>query len=355
MANQQTTMSSGPPPPPVSDPLLALPDVLLLKVAEHLSNSVKYRNPQGDLLNFALTCKSLAPLAREVLFQAPILNSSKTAALISTLFKYHGLRGKSRSLTIESRKTRGRQAEPTPIQSLDAGLLRACVEHIHTLPTFNQAIKHAWIADIKRNEFTYPGTLLSLLFTMLPKLTALYLGGSTLVNFPLFHGLLPNVSDAKMPAAWSNGPNLTLVLRLLGPKLKVLELPNSFHISPKSQSWQVPDVSGIPSYFPNLGHLVVASNAVYETACEDIIGPKLERLTLTDAGDPDVDNWVHGLWRSKAQYFPNLTKVEVCYGKRVLAAKLHSRNRMRSCGIECKFRPSITSLYEPHTDLLSSS
>jgi hypothetical protein len=354
MANQQATMSSDP-PPPVSSQLLALPEELLLKVAEHLSNSVKYRNPQGDLLNFALTCKSLTPLAREVLFQAPILNSSKTPALLATLIKYPDLQGKIRGLTIESRETRSRQAEPTPIRPLDAGLLRACVEHIRTLPTFNQAIKHAWVADIKRNEFTYPGTLLSLLFTMLPKLTALYLGGSTLVNFLLFHGPLPNVSDAKMPAAWSNGPNLTLVLRLLGPKLKVLELPNSFHISPKSQSWQAPDVSGILSYFPNLRHLVMPSNAVYDTACEDIIGSKLERLTLTDAGDPEMDNWVHDLWRSKAQYFPNLTKVEMYYATRVLAAKLHLRNRMHSCGIDCKYHPSMKSLCVTHTDLLSSS
>jgi hypothetical protein len=82
-------------------------------------------------------------------------------------------------------------------------------------------------------------------------------------------------------------------------------------------------------------------HAVYETACWSIVGPKLERLTLTDAGDPDAANWVGGLvrkWR-----IPALSKVELYYGVRVLPALQRFRARMSRSGIECKCYPSLPS------------
>jgi hypothetical protein len=332
MANQQKKMSSSL-PLPVSSQLLKLPDELLLKITLYLPRTVNHTDPQGDLLSLASTCKRLTPFAREALLQTP--------ALLSMLFKYPDLGGKIRSLAIESKETRGQQAEPTPIPTLDVGLLRDCEAYIRTLLISNRATKHAWIADIKRNKFSDPSSLLCVLFTLLPKLTELYLGGSTLIDFPLFRVMLPSVVDAKLPDAWLNAPNLLPVLRLLGPKLRVLELPNSFHVSRTARAWQVPDISGIPTYFPNLIHLSVSSNAVYDTACWDIVGRKLERLTLTDAGDPDVDNWVGDLPSRKPQHFPNLTKVELYCGRRVLSASQYFRDHMLKSGIECTYRPAV--------------
>jgi hypothetical protein len=332
----------------MSSPLLALPDELLLKVAEHLSSSVRYRNPQGDLLNFALTCSSLAPLAREVLFQAPILNSSNTAALISTLFKYSGLRGKTRRLMIKSRDTREQQAQTIRVPALAASLLRACMTHIRSLP-LDQATKNAWINELSyRNDYEYSGSLVCVLFTLTPNLTKIYLGGSTLVNFPIFHAILPYIIPVKLPGFWLSVPDLSPVLRLFGAKLSVLELPSNFHISPIEQSWQIPEISDIPTYFPELKHWVVPANVVYDTACWKIVGPKVSRLTLTDA-EEDVDDWVGGLWSRKGR-MPSLTRVEVYYGTRVLPVTQQFRARLLRSGIKCKYQPSAALPYEIHTD-----
>jgi hypothetical protein len=65
-------------------------------------------------------------------------------------------------------------------------------------------------------------------------------------------------------------------------------------------------------------HLVIPSFAVYDTACENIVGAKLEVLTLTDAGDPDVHNWVRNLPSRKAQHYPSLTRVQLYYAVLIL-------------------------------------
>ena len=111
----------------------------------------------------------------------------------------------------------------------------------------------------------------------------------------------------------------------------MLELPNSFHVSPAAQSWQIPEVSWIPIYFPNLTHLMIPSNAVYETVCWEIVGPKLEVLTLNDAGDPDVDNWVGNL------HFLGLTRVQLYYELRILPVTPHFRADMLKSGIGCTY------------------
>jgi hypothetical protein len=322
--------------------LLTLPDEIKLQIAEHLSNSsVKHRISQSDLLNFALICKTLTPIARDILYRDPIIDSSNIVALLATILKYAGLRGKVRSLAIESEDTRKEQAKTALISALDTRLLRDCVAHIDSL-SIDQATKNTWILELSyRNGLEYPGSLVCVLFTLLSQLKELYLRSSTLVNFPLFRVLIPCVPATKFPEAWSKTPYLTFVLELLGLKLKVLELPNSFHISPTAQSWKLPDVSGIPTYLPNLRHLIIPSNSVYETWTWWIVEPKLERLTLTNAGDPDVDDWVGDLCTSKKpQYFPNLKTVELYYGVRTLPATQRFRAHMFKSRIECKQPPN---------------
>jgi hypothetical protein len=84
--------------------LLGLPNETLLRIFNYLLQNVKHPKPQADLLNLSLTCKQLAPLAREVLFTAPILHPRKIDIFLVTLFKYPDLQSKIQSLTVELSK-----------------------------------------------------------------------------------------------------------------------------------------------------------------------------------------------------------------------------------------------------------
>ena len=76
--------------------LLGLPNEALLRIFHCLPKSVKHPNPQADLLNLSLTCRQLAPLAREVLCTAPILSLGNIHVFLDMLFKYPDLQPKIR-------------------------------------------------------------------------------------------------------------------------------------------------------------------------------------------------------------------------------------------------------------------
>ncbi|KAF1848622.1 uncharacterized protein K460DRAFT_364617 [Cucurbitaria berberidis CBS 394.84] len=328
--------------------LLKLPNEILLQIALNLSGSVKQPDPQADLLSFALTCKQLAPLARESLCHAPILQSRKIHMLLKSLYTYPNLRTKTRSLTIETRESRGLQELPTPLPGLEPGLLWQSICEIHTL-SIDKETQEWWIADLKATSFTFPGPLLCLLIALLPHLKELYLGGSSLCNFPLFRNMLPALDDInglQIPflltqiSNWDH-PNLSCVMNMLSSRLTVLELPNDFRISTNANAWQVAEARGIPTYFPELRRLILPSNAVVSKPCQEIIPSKLESLVLTDARVPEIDAWLTSVARSKKQLFPCLRKVALYYRYKAPPAPQPFLQSIAAAGLDySEYRPS---------------
>ncbi|CAN9439580.1 unnamed protein product [Alternaria alternata] len=108
--------------------LLGLPNEALLGIFHCLPKSVKHPKPQADLLNLSLTCKQLAPLAREVLFTAPILHPPKIDMLLATLLKYPDLQSKMRSLTVDASKIHGSWmvVDPGYLPRLNAEIVHIC-------------------------------------------------------------------------------------------------------------------------------------------------------------------------------------------------------------------------------------
>ncbi|OAG16609.1 hypothetical protein CC77DRAFT_1012217 [Alternaria alternata] len=114
--------------------LLGLPNETLLRIFNYLLQNVKHPKPQADLLNLSLTCKQLAPLAREVLFTAPILHPRKIDIFLVTLFKYPDLQSKIQSLTVESNKVDGNWVVSDPLRVLaqDSEILSRCAGILRT-------------------------------------------------------------------------------------------------------------------------------------------------------------------------------------------------------------------------------
>jgi hypothetical protein len=220
---------STPPVTALHSTLLKLPNETLLQISQYLPNSVKHSDPQADLVNLMSTCKRLVPLAREALFYAPILDSSKVDHFLATLFKYPVLPSKMHSLTIETKKIRGACIGPNPIPALDAALLSKAISHIGTL-NIDQNTKQQLTKWLNTgNEFDGPQTLLVLLLTMLPNLRELYLGGSILYNFPLQPLLTPSSAPSHIfDKISSHNASLSTLLSLFSRKITVLELPNDF-------------------------------------------------------------------------------------------------------------------------------
>ncbi|KAH6864934.1 hypothetical protein BKA58DRAFT_462398 [Alternaria rosae] len=275
-----------------------IPDEVLLQILHYLPKSVKHPKPQADVLNALSTCKHLAPLAREVLFCAPILYSSKADHFLASLFQYPDLRSKIRSLTIET-KIRGMCIGPNPSPAISPELLTKAISHISTLDIYQHTKQQFTESLHAGNEFDGPSTLLSLVTTMLPNLQELYLGGSILYNFPFLQALFTSNSSL-FPA---HNPDLSPLLSLFSHKLTVLELPNDFRIAPSSQSDYRGSVHGIPRYFPELRTLMLPSDNVVRAYYKEVVPSKLERLVLTNCAvyqyTPD-----YSLWNTDGSFHP---------------------------------------------------
>lgn len=309
-----------------------LPNEVLLQILHYLPKSVKHPKPQADVLSALSTCKQLAPLAREVLFCAPILYSSKVNHFLASLFKYPDLRSKIRSLTIET-KIRGICIGPNPIPAISPELLSKAISHISTLD-IDQHTKQQFTESLYAgNEFDGPSILLSLVMTMLPKLQELYLGGSILYNFPFLQALFTSNSSL-FPA---HNPDLSPLLCLFSHKLTVLELPNDFRIAPSSRSDYRGSVHGIHGYFPKLRTLMLPSDNVVRAYYKEVVPSKLERLVLTNCAGREAETWVGEVVKVKKTLFPSFASVSLYHSYRGSAARLKFRECMKKMGIVCKY------------------
>jgi hypothetical protein len=146
--------------------------------------------------SLAVTCKRLSAIVRYALFQEPVLRSSKVNVFLELLFMYPTLRTKIKGLTIETKEIQGEEFLPDTIPGLKPQLLRDCIREVENLP-INPAVKSWWVADLRAEKFFMHGTMLTLLLAMVSGIKELYLGGSILINLPLFRGLL-SIMDAKV-------------------------------------------------------------------------------------------------------------------------------------------------------------
>jgi hypothetical protein len=168
--------------------LLQLPDEILIQIALELRDDIAQPDPQRDMRSLATTCKQLTPIAREALFHAPILRSSKADLFLDVLFTYPTLRNKIKSLTIETKeaqaefecvtKYRGGSGQSRTLRHSPSEA-RAITELHHRGSEAADWIetKEGWIADLQATTFPTHGTLLTLIFIMLPHVEELYLGG----------------------------------------------------------------------------------------------------------------------------------------------------------------------------------
>lgn len=363
--------------------MLQLPDEILLQITLNLSESVKQPDPQRNLMNLALTCKQLAPLAREALCHAPIVQSSNVLPLLRTLFAYPALRSKARSLTIETKETRSEHTMPHPLPKLDSHMLRHCTLTIRSLPFVDGETKDWWIADLKASFFQFPGPFICLLITMLPRVQELYLGGSVLFNLPLFRAMLPALDNTSATSTVTNShpqfqirrrrglfggsvspvirrisnwdlPNLSPIMTsLLGPRLTHLELPNDMRLSPDDAPRHIEAIVDIATTFPHLIFLSIPAGAVWHYRPDAIIPQTLQHLVLTDVQSiHQVGDWEDDLAMMKlgqappdhlrrrtspAQtFFPNLSKLEVFYRLRERPASASFYGLMAEAGITYK-------------------
>ncbi|KAF2631476.1 hypothetical protein BU25DRAFT_418270 [Macroventuria anomochaeta] len=294
--------------------LLGLPAELQMQITAHLVGDAKNVHHVPRLLNLALTCRHLARVAHEALCLAPVLQSSKVHLLLRYLFKYPELAKKIKNLTIETKETRKDKAYPVHIAHLEPDMLGHCKRHVRTLPV-QKYIQDNMIASLKSERFEDHGILLGLLLTMLPQLEQLYLGSSILLNFPLFRNMIPNETDTDWTKPdWADGPDLTWVMSLIGPKLTSLELPIDLRRTPEANIWMPLSISQLPKYFPNLRWLSIphmAATEITKTSCSDIIPPHLETLVLTDARCNCFKSFSEGLVDHGDQIalFPRLSKI----------------------------------------------
>ena len=270
--------------------LLSLPPELQLHIATYLINDRKRHGCNDyevcNLLHLALTCKQMASIARYALCSAPVLQSSKTDVLIAFLFKYPDLIGQITSLTIETKETTKKKAYPVYIAHLDSDVLSKSKRHVRTLP-IREYCQDRMVASLKRSRFEDHSILLSLLLTMLPHLSRLYLGGSVLLNFPFLRSIIPNEPNDThwRKPDWTNGPDMTRILGLIGSRLTVLELPIDLRRNLEANIWMPLSISQLPLFFPRLQWLSVphmAATEATQTSVADVIPSSLRTLVLTD-------------------------------------------------------------------------
>lgn len=299
--------------------LLGLPVELQLQILTHLVGDSEGSPRSCNLLDLTLTCRQLASVAREALCLAPVLQSSKVHLMLCFLFKYPSLATKIKKLTVETKETRESKAYPVHIPHIEPEVLEHCKRHVRTLP-IQQWTQDNMIASLRADHFEDHGLLLCLLFTMLPQLDELYLGGSILLNFPLFRDMIPNEQkDPDEPEYlirpdWAAGPDLSWITTLIGPKLTALELPLDLRRMPASDLWEPLSISQLPQHFPNLRWLSIphmATTELTKTQCSDVIPANLETLILTDARCNCFQHFACGLLNDATAVFPRLSKISL--------------------------------------------
>lgn len=331
-----------------SSGLLNLPTELQLQIAVYLVGDGK-RNSKDDrtvrgLLNTALTCQQLASIAREALCTAPVLQSSKVDVLLAFLLKYPDLAQKIKHLTIETPETRKQESYPVLISHLAPDVLTHCKRHVRRLP-IPKPLRNQMIALLKAPRFETHSTLLALLLTLLPHLERLYLGGSILLNFPLFAPLIPNEpndTDYHKPD-WAPGPDLSWVLWLVGPRLTHLELPVDLRRSAEANVWTPLSIVGLPAHFPRLEWLSIphmAATEITKTSAGDVVSPLLRTLVLTDARCDCFEQFSRGLVREGGReegggiLFPKLERVELYHRYPSPGTDAVVVDMLRNAGIE---------------------
>ncbi|KAF9696363.1 hypothetical protein EKO04_005690 [Ascochyta lentis] len=288
--------------------LLALPAELQVHIATYLSSGVKHAGSSKDLLNLALTCRQLAPIVREVLCTAPVLQSSKVHLLLDFLCMYPHLAKTIKTLTVETKETRKDGTYPVPIPLLQSDVLDHCRQHVRTLPV-RKWTQDTMIASLKATRFADHGLLLSLLLTTLPRLEQLYLGGSILLNFPILRDLIPNEPEAPAGPTWAEGPDMSWVVAVIGHQLTALELPIDFRRTLEDNIWRPLSISRIPDFFPNLRWLSIPHTAATETSSSEVVPRSLETLILTDARGNCFEQFASELIEDGKALFPRLSKI----------------------------------------------
>ncbi|CAN9200368.1 unnamed protein product [Alternaria alternata] len=286
--------------------LLGLPNEALLRIFHYLPKSVKHPKPQADILSLSLTCKRLAPLVREVLCTAPILALGNIHMFLDMLFKYPDLQPKIRSLTVEAEELSEMWTVlDGSIPARDAELLSRCVSHVQNLD-LDREMKQGWIA-ILSHECEWPGDLLSLVLTLLPNLSSLYLGGTPLYHLTILEPVLEGVAD---PWPLNNHWNCIRIPTQISAKLTSLELPKDFYLPAGVSQFVSPELR---TYFPELRHLILPSIAVKDTEPKDIIPPKVETLVLIDCRD-HVHDWVGKVAPAEGTPLPELRSLSLYWG-----------------------------------------
>ena len=316
--------------------LLSLPAELQLQIAAYLIGDFKDSHRTNDILSAALVCRQLASVAREALCLALVLQSSKVHMLLRFLFKYPDLAKKIKSLTIETRETRKDKVSPVLIPHLESNTLSHCKRHIRALPIQRYAQDNT-IALLKVDRFEDHGILLCVLLTMLPQLEKLYLGGSILLNFPLFRNMIPNEPSDVWKKDWTMGLDMSWVVTLIGPKLVALELPIDLRRNPEDSFWWPLSIYQIPKYFPNLRWLSLphmVATEVTETTCLDIIPRGLETLILADARCHCFEKFSEGLVDGDMVLFPRLSKIALYHRYQVVPTDEAVTKALADIGIE---------------------
>ncbi|CAN9417205.1 unnamed protein product [Alternaria alternata] len=306
--------------------LLGLPNEALLRILHYLPKSVKHPDPRADLVNLSVTCKRLAPLAREILFTASILHPYKIDIFLATLLKYPDLQSKAQSLTLESNKIHGSWVvshlnwgvQGSEVSSRCAGILHSS--------NLDEEAKQKCIQVLQR-KFPWLGNQLSLVLILLPNLSSLSLGGSQIFDLTF----LRPVSDQDSYLSQSDMDYVRIPPQL-SAKLTFRELRSGFcHYEEAKES--------LSTFFPELRHLVLSSDVVWNTSPKDVIPPKFETLVVTNYA-PYLNDWINEVTLAQKTIFPSLCGLSLYYGnEHKLEYPPLLRDEMKKLGITCKSIP----------------
>ena len=280
--------------------LLGLPNEALLRIFHCLPKSVKHPKPQADLLNLSLTCKQLAPLAREVLFTAPILHPRKIDMLLATLLKYPDLQSKMRSLTVDASKIHGSWmvVDPGYLPRLNAEIVHICYG-IRRNSDLDEKVKQEYIQVLQRKSGWF-GNIISLILILLPNLSSLYLGVASI--FDLTFSRPPSDRNLYL---WLSEISYVHIPPQLSAKLTFLALPSGFRRPEQAKG-------SLSTFFPELRHLVLCSHVLWETSPKDIIPPKVETLVVTDY-ELSLNEWLNEVILAQKTIFPSLSGLSLYY------------------------------------------
>lgn len=217
--------------PPI---LLQLPTELLLAIVEQLPALPKDR--RKELVKLTRVCRSLRPLAQELLQTKPLVHADKARGLVRAYFKHPVLAAKARTLELLSPKAsfhiEKSKGDPpkTKIGRLpgmtkgETTLFQRSCSTLTTRLELPLPLELSLTADLARHE---PNAYLALLLGMMPNLQELLLGSkqyqSGLGAFhPLFDGALHPTSEQTQTTY------LGTILARLAPRLRRLELPAEY-------------------------------------------------------------------------------------------------------------------------------